>query len=101
MVPGLADSNGVSFESVNVPGRYLRHYNYALRLDPNDNTSIFRADATFYRTAGLADSSWSSFRSYNFPTYYLRHRDYLLRIDPLSASSSLSDRQDATFRVSS
>ncbi|WP_328473370.1 glycoside hydrolase family 43 protein [Actinoplanes sp. NBC_00393] len=100
MVPGLADAAGVSFESVNLPGRYLRHSNYAIRLDANDNTATFRADATFTRVAGLADSTWSSFRSYNFPDRYLRHSGYVLRIDPLSASSSASDRQDATFRVS-
>ncbi|MFC6083966.1 glycoside hydrolase family 43 protein [Sphaerisporangium aureirubrum] len=101
MVAGLADSAGVSFESVNYPGNYLRHWDYAIRLEQNDNTATFRADATFYRTAGLADSSWSSFRSYNFPTRYLRHYNYVLRIDPLSSSSSATERQDATFRVTS
>lgn len=101
MVPGLADSAGVSFESMNYPGQYLRHYNYEARLDASDGTATFRADATFYRTAGLADSAWSSFRSYNNPTYYLRHYGYVLRIDPLSSSSSATDRQDATFRVTS
>lgn len=99
LVPGLADSAGVSFESVNFPGRYLRHSNYALRLDPSDNTTTFRADATFYRTAGLADSAWASFRSYNFPDRYIRHSNYVLRIDPLSAGSALTARQDATFNV--
>lgn len=99
MVPGLADGAGVSFQSVNYPTRYLRHSGFAIRLDANDNTDGFRADATFYRTAGLADAAWSSFRSYNYPTYYLRHANLLLRIDPLSASSSAADRQDATFRV--
>ncbi|PZG19504.1 alpha-L-arabinofuranosidase [Micromonospora craterilacus] len=101
MVPGLADATGVSFESVSVPGSFLRHSGYVARLDPNDNTATFRADATFYRVAGLADGSWSSFRSYNFPTYYLRHAGYVLRIDPLSSSSSAGDRQDATFRITS
>ncbi|MDG4797081.1 glycoside hydrolase family 43 protein [Micromonospora sp. WMMD1082] len=99
MVPGLADPAGVSFQSVNVPSRYLRHSNYAIRLDADDNTATFRADATFHRVAGLADAGWQSFRSHNFPDRYLRHADYLLRIDPLSANSSASDRQDATFRV--
>ena len=101
MVPGLADSAGVSFQSVNYPSRYLRHSNYAIRLDANDNTATFRGDATFYRVAGLADSAWSSFRSYSVPDRYLRHANYILRIDPLSASSSASDRQDATFSVTS
>ena len=99
MVPGLADSAGVSFQAVNFPTRYLRHSSNVIRLDVNDNTATFRADATFYRVAGLADSAWSSFRSYNFPTYHIRHSNYQLRIDPISASSSATDRQDATFRV--
>jgi hypothetical protein len=96
LVPGLADSAGVSFQSVNYPTRYLRHYNYALQLDVNDGTSTFAGDATFYRTAGLADSSWSSFRSYNYPTRYIRHSDYVLRIDPISTTT---EKQDATFHV--
>jgi hypothetical protein len=75
------------------------HSSYVLRLDPNDNTSTFRADATFYRTAGLADGAWTSFRSYNHPDRYIRHSGYLLRIDPLSAGSDLTARQDATFHV--
>ena len=101
MVPGLADAAAVSFESVNRPGYYLRHSGYVVRLDPLSNTGTFRADATFHRTAGLADGSWSSFRSYNFPDRYLRHFEYALRIDPISSSSGLTDRQDATFRVTS
>ncbi|MEU6076792.1 glycoside hydrolase family 43 protein [Micromonospora sp. NPDC047074] len=101
LVPGLADPAGVSFESVNRPGNFLRHSGYAIRLEPNNNTATFRADATFHRTPGLADSSWTSFRSHNFPDRYLRHSGYLLRIDPLSASSSATDRQDATFRITS
>ncbi|MGW7522558.1 glycoside hydrolase family 43 protein [Streptomyces sp. NPDC054783] len=96
LVPGLADSAGVSFRSVNHPNRYLRHYDYQLQLDVSDGTSIFAADATFYRTAGLADAEWASFRSYNNPTRYIRHSNYVLRIDPISTTT---DRQDATFRV--
>ncbi|MGW5253183.1 glycoside hydrolase family 43 protein [Streptomyces sp. NPDC004012] len=96
LVPGLADSAGVFFQSVNYPTRRLRHYDYELRLDADDGTSTFAGDATFYRTPGLADSGWASFRSYNFPTRYIRHSDYVLRIDPISTAT---DRQDATFRV--
>ncbi|MEH1130235.1 glycoside hydrolase family 43 protein [Micromonospora sp. CPCC 206061] len=99
IVPGLADSAGVSFQSVNSPNMYLRHSNYALVLNTNDNTSTFRADATFYRTAGFADAGWASFRSYNFPDRYIRHAGYVLRIDPITNSSSTTDKQDATFRV--
>ncbi len=99
VVPGLADSAGVSFRSVNFPTMYLRHSNYAMVLNANDGSTQFAADATFYSAAGLADAGWTSFRSYNNPTRYLRHSNYVLRIDVLSSSSAATDRQDATFRV--
>lgn len=81
--------------------RRLRMHNRMGRidLDPDDGSSVFRADATFHRVAGLADGGWSSFRSHNFPTHHLRHQGYVPRIDPVSSSSSATDRQDATFRV--
>ncbi|SPF02111.1 glycoside hydrolase family 43 protein [Streptomyces sp. MA5143a] len=96
LVPGLADSSGVSFQSVNQPTRYLRHAYYQLRLDTNDGTTRFAQDATFHKTAGLADPSWSSFRSHNYPDRYIRHFDYALRIDPISSATG---RADATFSV--
>ena len=99
LVPGLADSAGVSFRSVNYPTMYLRHSNYAMVLNTNDGTTQFAADATFYPAAGFADSTWTSFRSYNYPTRYLRHSNYVLRIDVLTSSSAAVDLQDATFRV--
>ncbi len=99
LVPGLADSSGVSFRSVNYPDRYLRHSNYAVVLSANDGSSTFNADATFYKASGFADASWTSFRSYNYPDRYLRHSNYVLRIDPITSSSATTDKQDATFRI--
>jgi non-reducing end alpha-L-arabinofuranosidase len=101
MVPGLADSAGVSFRSANFPDRYLRQSNFALRIDPNDGTAAFRGDATFYRVAGLGNSSWTSLRSFSQPTRYVRHSNFALRLDVLTASSPTVDREDATFRVQS
>lgn len=46
--PGLADSNGISFESYNYPGEYIRHSNWLLWRTPI-NTTLDRADATFYK----------------------------------------------------
>lgn len=43
---GLADATAVSFQSYSHPDRYLRHYDYALRLD-TITTATARADATF------------------------------------------------------
>ncbi len=99
IVPGLADSAGVSFQSVNFPNMFLRHANYAMVLNTNDNTALFRADATFYPVTGFADSGWTSYRSYNFPSRYLRHANHVLRIDPITSSSPTADKQDATFKV--
>nr|WP_246090247.1 AbfB domain-containing protein [Nonomuraea deserti] len=79
-----------------LPGRCLRHANFAVRLDPDDGTATFRADAAFHRTAGLADGAWTSFRSHNQPDRYLRHLGYLLRIVPITDAQG---RQDATFQV--
>lgn len=101
IVPGLADSAGVSFESVSYPGRYLRHSGFSVVLDPNDATAQFASDATFYRTAGLADAAAVSYRSANYPDRYLRHSNFQLRIDPLSTTSPATDRADATFLVTS
>lgn len=99
LVPGLADTAGISFRSVNFPDRYLRHADYTLVLAQNDGTATFAADATFHRVPGLADSAWTSFRSHNFPDRHLRHANYLLRIDPISTGSAAADRQDATFQL--
>ncbi|GAB4001026.1 hypothetical protein GCM10029992_35080 [Glycomyces albus] len=84
LVAGLADSGGVSFESVNFPGRYIRHYDYDLRLEADDGSGTFAQDATFHHVSGLADGSWSSFRSHNFPGRHIRHYNYELRIDEIT-----------------
>jgi hypothetical protein len=73
------------------------HVPAAVRLRPG--AQHFRADATFSPVAGFADSSWTSFRSYSHPDRYIRHSNYVLRIDPITAGSSTTDKQDATFRV--
>lgn len=96
LVPGLASSSAVSFESVNFPGHFLRHVDYDFVLAPRETSSQFAADATFNRVSGLASSSWSSFSSYNFPNRYIRHYGYALRLDPVSTTQ---ERADATFRV--
>ena len=44
--PGLAASSAVSFESVNFPGRYIRHSNGLLYLQAVSDAQG-RADATF------------------------------------------------------
>ncbi|MFA0963650.1 beta-1,3-glucanase family protein [Roseivirga sp. BDSF3-8] len=93
MVPGLAGA-GVSFESRNQPGRYLRHRGGEIWLDANNGSGLFAADATWYPRAGLADGNKVSFESYNFPGRYIRHRGGLLYNESVSGSVGFAD---ATF----
>jgi hypothetical protein len=71
---GLADSTCYTFESVNFPGRYLRHAGYRLQTATNDNTTTFAQDATFCAQPGLNGGSGTvSLESINYPGYYWRH----------------------------
>jgi hypothetical protein len=40
-------------ESVNYPGRFLRHQNFQLKLDRYQNSSLYRSDSAFRLVAGL------------------------------------------------
>ncbi|WP_194842163.1 AbfB domain-containing protein [Gracilibacillus salitolerans] len=95
MVTGLASSSGVSFESINFPGYYLRvRSNGEVWLDSNDDTSTFAMEATFRRVAGLADAQKSSYQMWTDSSRYLRHNNYQLYVESGSGSSF---NEDATF----
>ncbi|GAA2357754.1 hypothetical protein Cme02nite_33580 [Catellatospora methionotrophica] len=69
--PGLADPSCVSFEAAGLPGEYLRHAGYRVRLAPDDGSALLRADATFCPVpVGLGEVA---LRSHNFPDRRLRH----------------------------
>src|SRR5262245_8051663 len=95
VVPGVASSGAVSFESVNFPGRFLRHRNNEIWVDANDGSAGFRAAATWFRRAGLANTNWSSYESFNFPGQYMRHSNFLMILGTVSGSLQ---QADATFR---
>jgi hypothetical protein len=40
-------------ESVNYPGRFLRHRDFQLRLEPYQHDGLYRADSLFRLVAGL------------------------------------------------
>jgi len=88
---GLANSSCVSFESVNVPGSYLRHQNFELYLEANDGSSSFANDATFCTQPGNSGQGYS-FESVNYPTKYIRHYAYTVYI----ASDGGSNTWDAS-----
>ena len=93
---GLADANGVSFESVDQPGYYLRHYEGKLIISQDDGSEIFKQDATWRMSAGLADPDGASFASYNISGTYMRHFNSYLMISPVSTEL---EKADATFML--
>ncbi|KAI0543206.1 glycoside hydrolase family 54 protein [Xylaria digitata] len=76
---GLGNSACLSFESVDSPGSFIRHSQYKLVVNPNDNSKLFREDATFCLQAGI-NGQGSSLRSWSYPARYFRHYNGLLYI---------------------
>jgi hypothetical protein len=75
MVPGLADGNWVSLESVNYPGYYLRHQNFEFHLQQASDDQLFREDATFRIVPGMAGADYVTLESYNYPGHYIYWTD--------------------------
>ncbi|KAJ9145074.1 Alpha-L-arabinofuranosidase B domain protein [Pleurostoma richardsiae] len=76
---GLGNSACFSFESIDTPGSYIRHYNFGLLLNADDGTKQFYEDATFCPQAGL-NGQGNSIRSWSYPTRYFRHYDNVLYV---------------------
>jgi hypothetical protein len=72
VVTGLAGLTGVSFESINFPGRYLRvRADGSTWFDPVENTATYRESASFRRVAGLANAAQYSYQMWTDATRYL------------------------------
>ncbi|KAJ0415796.1 alpha-L-arabinofuranosidase B, catalytic-domain-containing protein [Aspergillus carlsbadensis] len=76
---GLANSGCFSFESVDTPGSYIRHANFALLVNADDGSKLFAEDATFCPMEGLAGDG-SSIRSWSYPTRFWRHYENVLYV---------------------
>ncbi|KAK9420162.1 putative Arabinosidase B [Seiridium unicorne] len=72
VVSGLGNSACFSFESVDTPGSYIRHYDFVLQLAANDGTKQMHEDATFCPQTGL-NGQGDSIRAWGYPTRYFRH----------------------------
>ncbi|MFY1593530.1 family 43 glycosylhydrolase [Micromonospora sp. WMMD737] len=96
IVAGLAGAGSASLESTNLPGHYLRHRDFALYVERDDGSTLFRGDASFHRRSGLAAGAGLSLESQNFPGRYVRHRAGLLQLEAVSSSA---DRASATFHL--
>jgi hypothetical protein len=104
----LDGSYNVSLESKNLPGSYLRHRDSQLWVDAFENTQLYRQDATW----GVAAPWWKSsvdlpvnvYRSFqvltpNFTNRYLRHSNGLGFTEIVNSTSTLTLKQDATFKI--
>ncbi|MFF5362756.1 AbfB domain-containing protein [Streptomyces scabiei] len=76
---GLANTSCLSVESVDKPGRFLRHADHQLFLNTDSGGSSFAKDATFCPAAGNGGVG-TSFQWVNFPTKYLRHYNYTVYV---------------------
>ncbi|MFC9944056.1 AbfB domain-containing protein [Streptomyces pratensis] len=92
---GLADSSCYSFESVNFPGQYLRHAAGRVRNSPNDNTALFREDATFCSRPGLSGTG-VTLESFNQPGSFLRHFESQVHIADGGSSEGFNRPQTIT-----
>lgn len=101
VIAGLADASCFSFRTAD--GRYLRHFDFRLRFDELDDSTLFREDATFCPQAG-ADAGSVTLRSRNYPDRVIHHRQSELWIDPPDGSggaSSFTVRSPLTSRPDS
>ena len=89
--PGLADALCVSLESVNFPGYYMRHQNFALLLTPAGTSRSFAEDATFCPQAVGPDADFR-LRSHNFPDRYLTAKRSILSLSRVPLDSARSFR---------
>ena len=69
---GLADSSGVSLESKNFQGGFLRHRHGLLYQDNNDGTEQFAQDATFVVQPGKTGKGFA-LAALNYPSRFIRH----------------------------
>jgi hypothetical protein len=74
---GLGNADCVSFESKLAPGSFIRHYNFALRLDRNDGSKAMHEDATFCPQTSFNSKGTNALRAWGYPTRYIRHYDNL------------------------
>ena len=73
---GNSNGNCYSFESVDMPGAFIRHFAYELYLDYPSNSarspSTFGDDSTFCTESGFTGSKSTAFRSFSYPSRYWR-----------------------------
>jgi hypothetical protein len=101
---GLGNSGCYSFESVDSPGSFIRHYDFALKVQPNDRSKAFLEDATFCTQPGLSGSG-TTIRAWGYPLRFVRHYNNVGYIaengGPRTYDAKGSFNADVTFSVGS
>jgi hypothetical protein len=99
--PGLTGEVGtVSFQPVNAPGYYLRHYNFLVDVEQKlgaRNAHIFDLDATFRVHEDKYFNGFNAFESVNYHHYYIRHQSYRLKISEHDTTDLY--KNDASFKT--
>jgi len=95
VVTGLAGLTGVSFESINFPGRYLRvRSDGTVWVEANDNSTAFKESASFRRVAGLSNAAHFSYPMWTDATRYLSNVSGAVNAAPVSGATA---QANATF----
>ncbi|MGW6929185.1 family 43 glycosylhydrolase [Lentzea sp. NPDC054927] len=82
----------VRLKSYNLTDRFVRHWEYRAKLEPNVSPL---ADSQFKLVTGLTGAGTVSLESTNFPGYFLRHRNLELWVERNDGSTQF--RNDASF----
>ena len=67
------DEGCVSFESVDTPGSYIRHYAFELYVNAPDGSQQFTDDATWCPETSFNAMGTNAVRSWSYPLRYFRH----------------------------
>jgi hypothetical protein len=95
VVTGLAGLAGVSFESINFPGRYLCvRANGEVWVDVADGSAAFNIGASFRRVAGLSDATKYSYQMWSDATRYLSNVSGAVNVATVSGATA---QANATF----
>lgn len=94
LVKGLANSSCYSFATHD--GRYLRHRSFVLVAERDDDSPLFRQDATFCPRPSPVYGA-TMLEAVNYPGRFLRHQNFQLRLDPYQHSDLY--RADSAFRL--
>ncbi len=100
--PGLAVGDSISFESVSVPGTFLRHEGSRVTFQEPDGSDRFDDQASFTARPGLAGAG-ASFESVDLPSHYLRHCDRRMLVDDVDRRTTRCNAEesaaDASFEI--